>query len=319
MPRPPTRRRPGHAAALKPLAPSPYWGDEAIWDTRANNHDSMLDGDGRVWLAAAVRGADNPAFCRDVSAHPSAKLFPIDRNVRQLAVFEPKTQKYTFVDTCFGTHHLQFGYDADNTIWTSGGGPVLGWLNSKKFLQTGDAAASQGWTAFVLDTNGNGKRDEYVEPNQPVDPSKDKRIFAGMYGIGVDPNDGSIWGSVLAMPGGVSRIIPGDNPPHPTLAEYYQVPYNDPRTPYSGFGPRGGDIDRNGVMWVPLASGHMASFDRKKCKGPLNGPTIANGRHCPEGWTLYQFPGPQFESIKNEPGAVQSSYQMFIDQFDTLG
>ena len=86
---------PGHAAALKPLAPSPYWGDEAIWDTRANNHDSMLDRDGRVWLAAAVRGPDNPAFCREGSPHPSAKLFPIDRNLRQVAVFEPKTKKYT--------------------------------------------------------------------------------------------------------------------------------------------------------------------------------------------------------------------------------
>jgi hypothetical protein len=63
---------------------------------------------------------------------------------------------------CFGTHHVQFGYDADDTLWTSGGGPVLGWLNTKQFLKTGDAAASQGWTAFVLDTNGNGKRDEYV-------------------------------------------------------------------------------------------------------------------------------------------------------------
>ena len=84
---------PGHAAALKPLAPSPYWGDEAIWDTRVNNHNSMLDRDGRVWLAAAVRGPDNPAFCRDGSPHPSAKLFPIDRNLRQVAVFEPKTQE----------------------------------------------------------------------------------------------------------------------------------------------------------------------------------------------------------------------------------
>src|SRR2546429_1387105 len=52
-------------------------------------------------------------------------------------------------------------------------------------------------------------------------------LLAGMYGIGVDPNDGSIWGSVLAVPGGVSRIIPGDNPPATTLAEYYEVPYND--------------------------------------------------------------------------------------------
>ena len=46
------------------------------------------------------------------------------------------------------------------------------------------------------------------------------------------------------------------------------------------------DIDRNGVVWAALASGHLASFDRRKCKGPLNGPT-ATGQHCPEGWTLY--------------------------------
>ena len=32
--------------------------------------------------------------------------------------------KYTFVDTCFQTHHLQFAYDANDTLWTSGGGAV---------------------------------------------------------------------------------------------------------------------------------------------------------------------------------------------------
>jgi hypothetical protein len=69
---------------------------------------------------------------------------------------------------------------------------------------------------------------------------------------------------------------------------------------------------------VPLSSGHLASFDRKKCKGQLNGPTAATGRHCPEGWTLHQFPGPQFENV-SEPGAVQSSYFTWVDQFDTLG
>ncbi len=57
---------------------------------------------------------------------------------------------------------------------------MLGWLNTKMFDETGDAAKSQGWTAFVLDTNGNGKRDDYVEPNQPVDPTKDKRIGGGL-------------------------------------------------------------------------------------------------------------------------------------------
>ena len=76
-------------------------------------------------------------------------------------MLDPKTMKYTFVDTCFGTHHLQFGYDANDTLWTSGGGPVVGWLNTKMFDETGDAAKAQGWTALVLDTNGNGRRDDH--------------------------------------------------------------------------------------------------------------------------------------------------------------
>ena len=121
---------PGHAASMKPMQPSPYWGDEKLWDTRANNHNSMFDKQGRVWLAASVRGRDNPAFCKKGSDHPSAKVFPLEQSSRQVAVLEPKTMKYTFVDTCFGTHHPQFGYDADNTLWLSGTGPVAGWVNT---------------------------------------------------------------------------------------------------------------------------------------------------------------------------------------------
>jgi hypothetical protein len=38
-------------------APSPYWGDEAIWTSRANVHNPMLDERGRLWLTrrAAAR------------------------------------------------------------------------------------------------------------------------------------------------------------------------------------------------------------------------------------------------------------------------
>jgi hypothetical protein len=50
----------------------------------------------------------------------------------------------------------------------------------------------------------------------------------------------------------------------------------------------------------------------------LNGPTTASGRHCPEGWTLYKFPGPQFADLK-EPGSVESSYYTWVDQHNTLG
>ena len=71
------------------------------------------------------------------------------------------------------------------------------------------------------------------------------------------------------------------------------------------------DIDRNGVVWMPLASGQFASFDRRKCTGPLNGPK-ATGNHCPEGWTLYPFPGPQFKNV-NSPGSAEASYYAWVD------
>ena len=127
---------------------------------------------GRVWYAARVRATDNPAFCKRGSSHPSAKAFPSRRSGRQVAMLDPKTMKYTFVDTCYGTHHLQFA-----TMPTTCCGPavpvqVAGWVDTKMFDETGDAAKSQGWSPFILDTNGNGKRDEYVEPNQPMDAAR---------------------------------------------------------------------------------------------------------------------------------------------------
>ena len=301
----------GHAATLASTQPSAYWGDEKIWSNRINNHNQMFDKEGRLWLTAAVRGQDDPAYCKKGSDLTSAKLFPLEKSTRQLAMLDPKTMQYTFADVCFTDHHLQFGFDANETLWTSGGGPVVGWLNTKEFLATGDAAKAQGWTALVLDTDGNGKRDAYVEPNQPVDPAKDKRLAGGFYAIMPSPIDNSVWGTVgvFAGTGAIVRLDPGANPPETALAEIYNVPA-------PGFGPRGADIDSKGVVWVSLASGHLASFDRKKCKGPLNGPK-ATGDHCPEGWSFYQYPGPGFAGIGNN--SAEASYYTWVDQHNTLG
>jgi len=300
-------------------APSPYWGDEAIWHSQANVHNPMFDAQGRVWITSRIRPSENPAFCREGSSHPSAVLFPLKTSGRQLAVYDPKTKQVTLINTCFGTHHLVFAEDANNTLWTSsgGGGGAVGWLNTKMFDQTHDEEKSQGWTALILDTNANGKRDEYVEPEQPIDPTKDKRIDAAFYGVTVSAVDGSIWGTVLGFPGAVVRLNPGPNPPATALAEIYELPWNNPNAPVHGFSPRGLDIDRNGVVWTVVASGHLASFDRRNCKGPLNGPT-ATGQHCPEGWTLYQLPGPQLQAV-TDPGSAEASYYDWVDQFDTFG
>jgi hypothetical protein len=312
-------RDPKTPAPGKPVQPSPYWGDEPIWDSQANMHNPMFDEKGRVWFTSVIRPPDNPAYCKEGSSHPSAKAFPLNRSGRQLAFYDPKSQQFTLIDTCFGTHHLQFAQDANNTLWTSsgGGGDVVGWLNTKMFEQTRDEVKSQGWTALILDTNGNGKRDEYVEPNQPVEAAKDKRISGAFYGVTVSPADGMIWGSILGFPGRVVRLNPGAHPPETALAEVYELPWDNPKAAVQGFSPRGLDIDTNGVVWTVLASGHFASFDRRKCKGPLNGPA-ATGQHCPEGWTLYPFPAPQLKGL-TDSGSAEASYYDWVDQHDTFG
>ena len=294
-----------------PMAPSPYWGKEPIWDSHTTTHNPMLDERGRVWYTARIRAPQNPDFC--TKGHPSAEVFPLKRANRHLSMFDPASGKFTLISTCFGTHHLVFAEDANNTLWTSAGGaanPVIGWLDRKVFDETGDEQKAQGWAPFVLDTNGNGKRDQWVEPDQALDPAKDKRVVTGLYSVAVNPADGTVWGTSRSFPGYVVRVNPGPDPAHTALTEIYEPPM-------PGYGPRGGDIDREGVFWSSLASGHLASFDRRKCKGPLNGPN-ATGTHCPEGWTLYAFPGPQFKGV-TESGSVESSYYTWVDQFDTFG
>ena len=310
-------RDPETPSAGPPLQPSPYWGDEAIWDSQANVHNPMLDHRARVWLTSRVRPAENPAVCLEGSDHPSARQFPNERASRHLAVYDPETEEMKLISTCFSTHHLVFAEDEDNTLWTSGGGQVIGWLNTRMFDDTGDEERSQGWTALVLDTNGNGRRDEYVEPGDPLDPAKDMRLGSGYYGIAVNPSDGTIWGSSLGFPGAILRLDPGTNPSETALTEIFEVPWGDSRAPVQGYSPRGMDIDRNGVVWTPLASGHLASFDRRKCTGQLNGPE-ATGQHCPEGWTLYAEPLPQLKGL-TDSGSAEASYYTWVDQFDTFG
>ena len=307
------------------MAPSPYWGAEPIWDSQTLNHNPMMDERGRVWFTPRVRPNANPDFCKAGSSHPSARAFPIQEANRHLSMYDPATGRFTLISTCFPTHHLAFAQDADQTLWTSAGvaGPgAIGWLNRRMFEETGDEVRSQGWTPFVVDTNGNGRRDAYVEPGV-VEPGvvgagvvgagfsrlNDTRLPINIYAVAISPADGSVWGTVLGYPGSIVRVVPGANPTETALTEIYEPPA-------PGYGPRGGDVDRNGVYWVSLASGHLGSFDRRKCR-VLNGPK-ATGAHCPEGWTFHQLPGPQLRDVQ-EPGSAEASYYTWVDWFDTFG
>ncbi len=79
--------------ATKPAAPSPYWGDEAIWNSQTTVHSFSMDKQSRVWAAARVRKPASPAWCLAGSDHPSAKLVPIAQGQRGLELYDQKPKR----------------------------------------------------------------------------------------------------------------------------------------------------------------------------------------------------------------------------------
>ena len=324
----PLRESPDMVPSMFPTAagfePSPYWGEEIIFDAPANPHNPMMDAEGRVWLTSTIRRRDNPDWCKSGSDHPSAQYFPVARSGRQISVFDPETQAFKLIDSCYATHHLQFGEDAQDTLWFSGDANVVGWLDTKLYDQGGDERSSQGWCPTVIDTNGDGRISKpWNEPGEDADRNLDTRVRGFAYGVIPNSLDDSVWIARTApFPGRLVRLDRGTNPPETCIAEVYEPPSVenpsiDAEVTMTGHAPRGVDIDRHGVVWTALSgSGHMASFDRSKCR-VLSGPE-ATGQHCPEGWTLYPTPGPQMKNV-TDAGSADYHYYNWVDQFDTLG
>ncbi|MBI4264929.1 MAG: carboxypeptidase regulatory-like domain-containing protein [Acidobacteria bacterium] len=313
-------RDPGTPTAVPQTmaVPSPYWGTEIYWTNRSHPHNPMLDHKGRVWTTQATRPRElQPEYCKDTSS-PFMRHFPLPPGGAGVSVYDPQAGRITLIDTCFGTHHLQFAEDADHTLYFSGDANVIGWLRTRVYDETGDVARAIGWCPVVLDTTGDGRIGAYTEPDEPADPARDRRISGFPYGIIPNPVDGSIWYTTIGVPGRIVRLEIGSDPPATCKAELYEPPFDNPQRPgVLAYTPRGIDVDRNGVIWTGLSgSGHLASFDRRKCR-VLSGPT-ATGQHCPEGWTLYRAPGPAMKGVEHEQSA-DFFYYNWVDQFDTLG
>lgn len=292
----------------------------------AQPHNPMMDQRGRIWNTTINRPEDDqPAWCTDGSLNKHAKLFPIDKPIgraSQLSVYDPKTGEARLIDTCFGTHHLEFGFDEDNTLYLSGDIRVMGWVNTRVFDETGDSRAAVGWCPTIIDTNGDGKIGEAVGHYDPVDPSKDKHLLGFLYGLGVNPADDSVWyahygegPTSMHVPGGIFRMEKGDDPPATCNVEYYQPPV-DAENIASAFNPRAVDLDSKGIAWVAFGSGHLGRFDRKQCK-VFNGPT-ATGQHCRDGWSIFGIPAPRMKGVESDIN-TSWNYLMWVDRHDVLG
>jgi hypothetical protein len=310
----PTREDPRVVASRfpPPAMPSNFWGMEHLWglENPSDPHNPMMDRTGRVWMTSKIRN-EQPAWCRQGSDHEFARYYPLNFSNRQASYYDPATGEFVLIDTCFATHHLQFDNDPDQTVYFNELlGPIVGWVNTRQFDQTGDEQASQGWCPQVVDTNGDGRITRpWNAPDGPVDPRRDTEVRINLYAVIPSPVDSGVWGSSERFPGFIVRVDPGVNPPETCITEVYEVP--DP-----GFDPRGIDIDSTGLVWTALAgSSHLASFDRSKCD-VLNGPDTHLGRHCEEGWTLYRTDGPTFRGTD-----VPADFHYFnwVDQHDISG
>ncbi len=284
--------------------PSPYWGNKLYWYDPAITNHAAMDTKGRVWMSSRFRLPENqPDFCAN---HPSAALSPQPSGFRQIQYYDPAEKKFHQVNTCFDTHHVQFANDADQTLYTNGVfSGAIGWVKTRVLDETGDLAKAQGWCRPYYDVNEDGK----------IDLEHDRAVpFGGFYSVIPHPSDGTIWAAAPGpMPGKIIHIDPKT-----CISRAYEPPFHNPAVKVNGYTPRGIDITSDGVVWTALASsGHLASFDERKCK-VLTGPASTDPQHCPEGWTLYPTPGPRFKGTESDIGA-DFHYYNFVDRFNTLG
>jgi hypothetical protein len=304
---------------------SPSFGDRPIWRSAAEPRGAALDRANRIWVSARHRAnEDQPSFC-NASTNRFARYFPLAHGTRQVSVYEPVTDRFTQIDTCFTAE----GSDLD-----AGGRRYFGATDVIGWIDTGTLAASpppgheavQGWCPLVVDTNGDGAINPgWTEPRERADPSRDHRIQFDC-GRPIVAPDGAVWCSAGAESDDrIVRLEIGASPPESCRAEVYEVP----RWRDVG-GARGLDVDRNGLVWSSMAAtDHLARFDRRKCR-TLNGPR-ATGQHCDEGWTFYPIPGPPFSIASPTAGgdavlrgarSARTTDLMdgtTVDRFDVLG
>ena len=306
---------PSNASQIQTNSPeSPYWGDEDIWARSSDPRSVAIDGQGRVWLTGRVRDAqDQPEFCADES-NRYADYYPLTGN-RQVFMYDPETEVFSEIDTCFSTDHNQIG---DNGVIYYGVTNAAGWIDMEIWDETQDAEAAQGWCPAVLDTNGDGEiTPGWTEPDEAIDPARDHRIQFGCYAPAVNPADGSVWCSGTGPSDNkLVRIAIGSNPPESCMAEVFEAPPSVTNPPAYGTG--GIHITTEGVVWQDWrGSGHFASFDRSLC-AVTTGPE-ATGQSCPEGWTFHRMTTKPTYQNAEFPINSDESYLTQVDHHDVLG
>ena len=250
---------------------------------KANQHNAMFDEKGRVWLAATVRGMDNPAWCKKGSEHPSAKVFPLDRSPRQVGDArsedaEVRLHRHLLRHPSSAVR-LRRRQHAVALRHRPGGGlgqhQGVGRDRATRRRRSAGSRSCSTPTATASSTNSPSRASRRS--------GQGHALQSGLRPLRGDAASDRRLGLVHLRRVRRHARASCASIPKTKLSEFYAVPKE-------AIGLRGGDIGADGVLWGSGSAGHLVAFDRRKCKGPLNGPN-ATGNHCPEGFAAAQVSG----------------------------
>lgn len=245
--------------------------------------------------------------------------------IEHLRQWDPASGKIITIPVCIDDRPKRFDVKKAGYLFFNND-MIVSWIDTKRWDETHDPVASQGWCPVVLNTSGQ-KRDTRSKAQGSldsrqwniiggkIDPRKDTRVDGTFtFRARQNPVDGSIWLPVTrGDAGGIVRLEPGSTPPYSCKAEFYEPPLLPDNT-YDGYLPLNVDFDQEGAVWVASLSGKLAKFDRRKCT-VFSGSTVT-GQQCKDGWTLYGMPGPKYTGTGE---AVDMNYGLLVDNQDTLG
>ena len=291
--------RPADALVSRPtpLGPSPYWGDEPIWDSQTT-HPQLRCSTRRAACGSprACAGPREPGLLQAGSIIRPRSCSRSTVSARQLSMYDPKTGKWSLIDTCFSTQHLNFAHDANNTLWTSAGGPhsgVVGWLNTKMYLETGDDEEIAGLDAVHPrhQRQRQARRVRRSRTSRSIRP-RTSGSWRPSTAFSPSPVDGSIWGQSMDVGLLAHRSARLRRPPdtglesvsRPPLAESYVPPDN-------GYWlARHGHRQQRRRLDGALERTHR-QLRSPQMQGPLNGPAAATGKQCPGRLDALSVPG----------------------------
>ena len=179
---------------------------------------------------------------------------------------------------------------------------------------TKDAAASQGWSPFVLTTAERQARCR-LDGTRCTDGSDEGQAdHRRPLRSRPNPLDGSIWGSVTGFPGGVVRRFD----PKPAADRVLSIPVQEQQSAGERLQPaRLGHLERRRAVVRALERSRGRASTGRTLQGQAERPQAAADMQnlCPEGFRLYQMPGPEFDVPAGTIGAsAEAPYYVWVDQ-----